>query len=305
MSAKLFSIIIPSYNYAQYLPRAVNSVTGQSGDDFEVIIIDDGSTDNTKKVADELLISCNKINYFYQENKGLAASRNAGVKESNGDYFIFLDADDELLPDALKYYREAVLAQPDKQFFIGGHQSVDSSNKVRENMPNTLSGTTRESLFSAYLFKKLSISAGAYTMHRSIFDRLQFPENLRSTEDIPMYGQTLALFDLAFIQQALVKIHKHDDSLRHNFNYAQAIGTNMVDVLFNDQVLPANFIAYKNKYFLKRCLSLSGLAYRAGAYSLSRKWFLTAVKTDKRALLKLSRLKKFIFSYFKKDSFEQ
>lgn len=302
MSACLFSIIIPSFNYAQYLPRAIQSVLAQSGSDFEIIIIDDGSTDNTADIIAPFLTSNKLIKYIYQSNKGLAAARNAGIKQSLASYLIFLDADDELLPDALHHYRENILEYPDKYFLIGGHQTVDDKGRERVNIPNKLRANTREDYFSAYLFKKLSISAGAYAMHHTVFNSLCFPEQLRSTEDIPMYGQALALFDVALIQEPLAKIHKHDDSLRHNFSYADDIGTTMVDVLFDPNILPDSFMAYRKSYYLKRCLSLSGLAYRAGAYSRSRKWFMTAVYTDKRALLKLSRLKKFLFSFFKKES---
>lgn len=283
----------------------MNSVIQQAGDDFEVIIINDGSTDDTSEVATKLAEKNSAVNYIHQNNKGLAAARNLGISKSTGTFLIFLDADDELLANALAIFREVISRCPDKQIFIGNHVSEDRTGRLRESTPNNLNISTPEQLFFGFLFKKLSISAGAYTMHRAIFNKLRFPENLKSTEDIPIYAQALALFDTVVISQSLVKIHKHDDSLRHNFNHAQAIGTNMVDVLFDAKILPANFMTYKNKYFVKRCLSLSGLAYRTGAYSLSRKWFLTAFNADKRTVLKLSRLKKFIFSCFKKDSFEQ
>ena len=303
MSDKLFSIIIPCYNYAQYIPRAINSIVKQPGDDFEIIIINDGSTDNTEQVIRSILTTSDNISYFYQSNKGSAAARNSGVQKSNAKYLIFLDADDELLPDALTNFRSSILAHHDKQIFIGGHKSIDTAGKEREDIPSTPTISTREQFFSAYLFKRLSISTGAYTVHHTIFDKLNFPEQLRSTEDIPFIAHALALFDSTFIQFPLVKIHKHDDSLRHNFHYAKEIGTEMVDTLFNEATLPANLMKYRHQYYLKRCLSLSGLAYRAGAYSQARKWYLTAICFDKQTLLKMSPLKKFLFSFLKKETF--
>ncbi len=304
MSTCLFSIIIPSYNYAEYLPRAVNSCLNQAGDDFEIIVIDDGSDDNTKEVIKPLLEDNDSISYFYQDNKGLATSRNAGVNNSSGEYLIFLDADDELISHSLHYYREAILAYPNKQFIIGEHQSIDKAGYIRERKTNTRLKTTRESLFYAYLFKQLSISAGSYCLHRSVFSQLQFPQKLRSTEDIPMYSQILALFDTVLVQKPMVRIHKHDDSLRHSFDHAHAIGTDMVDVVFDAKILPTNFMAYRHQYLLKRCLSLTGLAYRAGAYSLAQRYYLKAVKLDKRALLKISKLKILLLSLMKKDTFK-
>ena len=99
----------------------------------------------------------------------------------------------------------------------------------------------------------------------------------------------------------MAKIHKHDDSLRHNYYHAGNVGMTLVNSIFDPLVLQPKLQKFKQRYYVKRCLSLSGLAFRAGQYSHSRKWYLTAVKTDKRALLKLSRLKRFIVSFLKND----
>ncbi len=99
------SIIIPTYNCAAYIPEAVDSVLKQSYQDFEIIIVDDGSTDNTSQVL-ERYGSKASIKYIYQENKGPGAARNAGMKLSEGEYICFLDADDEFKSDSLKLRQE-------------------------------------------------------------------------------------------------------------------------------------------------------------------------------------------------------
>ena len=89
-----FSIIIPAYNVADYLENCVESILKQTYDNYEIIIVDDGSTDETGKVADELLKQTKQINVVHQSNGGASKARNTGMKRATGDYILFLDGDD-------------------------------------------------------------------------------------------------------------------------------------------------------------------------------------------------------------------
>ena len=95
------SVIIPTYNCAQYIAEAIESVLNQAFKDIEIIVVDDGSTDNTREILN-LYIEKNIIKYIFQENKGPGAARNAGIKASGGRFLAFLDADDILLPKSLE-----------------------------------------------------------------------------------------------------------------------------------------------------------------------------------------------------------
>jgi len=94
----LVSVIIPSYNYAEYLSTTLNSVFAQRLEDIQVILVDDGSTDATVDVLEPYR---DRIDYIYQENAGLSAARNTGISNSKGEFILFLDADDVLGPDAI------------------------------------------------------------------------------------------------------------------------------------------------------------------------------------------------------------
>jgi len=100
------SIIIPTYNNAAYIQDSLNSVLKQRYQEYEIIIIDDGSTDNTKELLEPYLRN-KRIYYFYQENKGLPGARNAAIRLAKGEYILCLDADDELAPDAIQKYVES------------------------------------------------------------------------------------------------------------------------------------------------------------------------------------------------------
>lgn len=101
MSTPLVSVIIPAYNSAKYITDTINSVLQQSIADFEIIVVDDGSTDHLKEVLTPF-IAKNQIKYIPQANQGVSVARNQGYKSSQGNYIAFLDADDVWLPDNLE-----------------------------------------------------------------------------------------------------------------------------------------------------------------------------------------------------------
>ena len=101
MSEPLISLIIPCYNYGQYISEAIESVLKQTYQNFEIIVIDDGSTEElTKQVVSELNYPKSKV--IRQENRGLSAPRNGGIREARGEFIVPLDADDKLHPTFLQ-----------------------------------------------------------------------------------------------------------------------------------------------------------------------------------------------------------
>jgi glycosyltransferase involved in cell wall biosynthesis len=95
------TVIVPTYNCAQYITEAIESVLNQTYKDFEIIIVDDGSIDNTKEILSNY-ISEKIIRYYFQNNKGVSSARNKGIGEAKGDLIAFLDADDKWLPERLE-----------------------------------------------------------------------------------------------------------------------------------------------------------------------------------------------------------
>ncbi len=125
MKSPLFSIILPTYNRQYLLPRAVESVLSQQHSNWELIIIDDGSTDNTKEYITE--IDNKKIRYTYQENKGRSNARNLGIEQANGEYICFLDSDDELLNNYLTCFQYIIDNHPHK-LLLAGVRLVDNNS---------------------------------------------------------------------------------------------------------------------------------------------------------------------------------
>src|SRR5215211_2313466 len=111
----LVSVVIPCYNQAHFLSEAIESVLAQSHPNFEIIVVDDGSTDDTSEIAARYP----EVRLVRQENKGLSGARNAGLAHSEGEYVVFLDADDRLLPEALEAHLEHLEAHPECAFVSG------------------------------------------------------------------------------------------------------------------------------------------------------------------------------------------
>ena len=96
------SVIVPVYNVERYLPMCLESIVQQCMDDYEVILVNDGSTDSSGAICDEFAAKHSEFRNIYQKNQGVASARNRGVEEAKGEYILFLDSDDFLVPDAIK-----------------------------------------------------------------------------------------------------------------------------------------------------------------------------------------------------------
>ncbi len=101
MNAKV-SIIVPIYNIEKYLPSCLNSIIGQTYQDLEIILIDDGSTDNSGKIANDFAKKDHRIKVIHQKNAGQSAARNTGLAKATGKYISFIDADDEIAPNFIE-----------------------------------------------------------------------------------------------------------------------------------------------------------------------------------------------------------
>src|SRR4030095_13786323 len=106
------SVVITCYNHGHFLREAIESVLAQSYRNFEIILVDDGSTDDTSKIA----ATYPGVRYIHQKNSGLATARNTGIKHSNGQFVVFLDADDRLVSNALEAGIQHLNANPECAF---------------------------------------------------------------------------------------------------------------------------------------------------------------------------------------------
>ena len=146
------SVIIPTYNCAHFLPDAIQSVLDQSFQDFELIVVDDGSTDNTEEVVRSF--SDTRLTYIRQVHQERSAARNTGIQASGGEYVTFLDSDDRYLPGKLSLQVPVLDAHPDKGMVISGWVEVDKAGRILYERRPWL--TASDLSAEAWLFRQLT-----------------------------------------------------------------------------------------------------------------------------------------------------
>lgn len=298
----LVSIVIPAYNYAATLARAVESVLAQAGRTHELIVIDDGSTDETPQVTECLQsLYAGRLRVIRKANGGASSARNRGIHEARGKYLLFLDADDELASGALAALEAHLSVNLQTRMVIGGHWAVQPDGRRRLHLPEPLPDVAFDRVKAYLLDKRVSLSNGACAMHREVFSRGTYPESFRSAEDIPVFAQVLANYPCTVLSEPLALIHKHDDSLRHQFSYAKAGGVMLVDEVFAPTRLGAEFQALRPKYLVQRNLSLFRSAYRAGDLAAAKSYFRTALEGDWGVLLKGAYVRKALWLWLKSN----
>lgn len=128
----MISIIVPIYNAEQYLHRCIDSILAQSYTDFELLLIDDGSTDGSGAICDEYAAQDTRVRVFHKENGGVSSARNLGLDNAQGEYITFCDADDYVGEDWLAAYNEAIASNVDMA--IQGYYAIDGDNTVEKKL---------------------------------------------------------------------------------------------------------------------------------------------------------------------------
>ena len=177
----LVSVIITCYNHSEFLQDAILSIAQQTWPALaiEVLLVDDGSTDSTKEVADTLLKDLENATYIYQENKGLSSARNTGVKNSNGRFILFLDADDWLYPDAIAINLGYFHQHPDAAFVSGGHNRVDQNKRLLEKKSRII---TNDHYINLLRGNYIEMHA-TVLFQRWVFQEFHYDVNLKACED--------------------------------------------------------------------------------------------------------------------------
>ncbi|RON98583.1 glycosyl transferase [Pseudomonas moraviensis] len=295
MTETLISVVIPAYNYARSLPRAVESVLAQLHEAAaDLLVIDDGSTDTTPEVLDRLLVEhAGRFRAIRQSNGGLSCVRNRGIEETSGRFLVFLDADDEMAPGALAALARHIASNPETRMIIGAHWSVFSGGKRSLQPVKPLPATVRQRVKGYLLDKTVSISNGACAMHREVFAPGNYPEQLRNVEDLPVFAQVLARFPCSVLQQPLALIYKHADSMRHDLHQSLAAGTEqVVSEVFSSRRMPLEFHDLRQAYLAQRCLSLFRDCYSHREYALAKTFYMQALRADWHILGRWSYLRK-------------
>ncbi len=205
---KKVSVIIPTFNRRDFLKEALESLFSQTYRDFEIIVVDDGSTDGTGEMIEK---EYRNIKYIYQENRGPSAARNRGIKEAAGEYITFLDSDDLWLKNKLE--EEINFLEENPKFKICYTDEIWIRNGKRVNPKK------KHNKYSGWIFKNTLplciISPSSVIIHRSLFSDVGlFDEELFVCEDYDLWLRISAKYPIYFLEKKLIiKRGGHEDQI--------------------------------------------------------------------------------------------
>jgi len=194
------SVVIPTYNSAQFIVETLESVFAQTYEDYEIIVVDDGSTDNTREVLKPYM---SRIRYIYKENGGASSARNLGIKSAEGEYIAFLDSDDLWMPEKLEKQMEYFQTNPDCGLVYSDCIRIDSDGVY-------LPQSDVYSKVSGYIFLKLL--EGFVLPTSTVIAKVEcfgiagyFDENLERCEDYDLWLRIARFFTVGYTEGPLVK----------------------------------------------------------------------------------------------------
>ena len=206
-----FSVIVPLYNKAPYIKKALGSVMEQTIKDYEIIVVDDGSTDDSLGIAKDVLEE-SKLNYqlIPQENAGVSTARNNGVAVSHGDYLCFLDADDWWAPTFLERMDWLIKEYPEARIYGTNYYYVKNG---RQSVSVTTTETGYINYCSVYAEKlQMPLWTGATCLSRDVFAEMGgFNPQLKLGEDFCLWIKVVLKYKVAFLNEALSYYNQDSD----------------------------------------------------------------------------------------------
>ena len=269
------TVVIPTYNRAHLIKDAVESVLNQTYQDFELIVIDDGSTDNTKEV---LALYKDKLTYIYQENQGRSAARNHGIKLAQGEYIAFLDSDDVWFPDKLERQVPVLESASSNVVLVHGYKCIVDKNlqpvpgwefKLRK-LYQILE--KREETYENFLYFNCLFTSTVLVRKASLLEINGYDVSIEGREDVDLYLRLLLKdYCFAFISEpALMKYRWHKsntDDCSSNYSYLQVYEKHLHECL----KLGNSMRIAKAKKLLYQ--GLAKAHYRLGNYDKSRNYW--------------------------------
>jgi len=207
-----FTVIIPLYNKKKYIKETIESVLSQSYKKFEIVVLNDGSTDGGELVVKEMQEHDDRIKLINRENQGVSAARNAAIAEAKYDYICLLDADDEWTPDFLQVMIDMITEFPEHKIFSVRHEIVEKDGRIivpPVGLPEGFCGEL-ESFINLYTYYAGLVNSSSVCLEKKYFQSLGgFPEDQENGEDI--YLWLLYGMNTDFVYKNKVCVHYYRD----------------------------------------------------------------------------------------------
>ncbi len=259
----MISVIVPIYNTASFIERCVNSILSQSFNNIEIILVNDGSVDNSEMICRSLSVNNKKIKYYYKDNGGAASARKYGVEQAMGEWITFVDSDDTLPPDALKNLIQYITE--DYDIIVG--TLLKQGRPFQHKIETTI--LDNDKYLEAILLRKTSVGPVAKLFRKTLFENIiwETPKEVYQNEDL------LMLLKLAVVSK---KIYINKQDICYNYIYRKDSASKSGIMPFNNWIILFNLISntlgnlLQNKSlgqaFMKYRLYCVILMIRSGCY---------------------------------------
>jgi len=286
----IVSVIIPCYNQGKYLSKAIESVLEQTYRHFEIIVVDDGSVDDTKTVATVYP----EVKYVFQRNQGLAAARNTGIENCKGSLIVFLDSDDWLVPEALQINTTFILQQPELAFVSGSYMLFyELENKVRKIIQEVKADNYVQMLQGNY------IGMIATVMFRKwIFDSFRYDTSLKVCEDYDLYLKITRKYPAIQHEKLIAVYRMHDKNLSGNHIRMLETSTSLLDRQKNHVSGEREIKALKDgraswKFYYSALMYEDLLHQLFTGKKMNRKYIHALIQNNKKLYLKFMYIRSF------------
>ena len=216
MSEVFFSVLIPTYNRAKLIQPTLDSILAQTYENWECIVVDDGSTDNTRAIIEEFSKVDPRIKYVHQENAERSAARNNGIEHARGEWICFLDSDDHFLPENLAEFYNFIQTKHEEKCMIINQALIVNSDKSTPTCLDQPDSNPIEFLLIN------PVTPSRVCVHRDIVQQIRFDEDIVIVEDAVLWLKIASSYPVYVSNHIGVKYHLHD------FNSVNRKGTGSI-----------------------------------------------------------------------------
>jgi glycosyltransferase involved in cell wall biosynthesis len=250
----MISIIIPTYNCEKYIGQAVQSLLAQTYKNFEIIVVDDGSTDETKAILEPYM---DKIRYVFQINGGESSARNRGLSMAKGNYIAFLDADDIYKPNKLEQQLNVFLKDSSVDIVYNDVEVVDENLQYTSTLNSEYMYEAKEDFLCMLLVRQIIPGPASIMLRKKCIDSgIRYPEQYRNAEDYQFIINLASHYRFKYLKECLYIYRRHSKNLTNNHSMQLKSEIAIVKDLgiekIQNIVYSSNFSLEEKKFILAR-----------------------------------------------------
>jgi glycosyltransferase involved in cell wall biosynthesis len=280
----IYSVVIPLYNKQRHIKDTIDSVLNQIYQDFEIVVVNDGSTDDSAKVVES--IKDDRIRLIHQKNAGVAVARNTGIKQARAEYIAFLDADDIWLPNHLEEIKQLIQKFSEAKAFSTAYEAR-TKNKIYKKIFSTLPEDPWQGVLENYFYTDMIDGNPMWTsvvcVQKDVFDKVgDFPAGIKIGEDVDTWVRIFLAYKVAF-STTITAIYSLDSDNRTTVTAGapqkEPIFVTRLQRMLDKNKIPKEFIDDVQKYIAHYLLIFASLNINIGNFNKANE-FLSDSRTN-------------------------